>query len=534
MRFGPVAVTDAVGCVLAHSVQLADYRLRKGKVLSRDDVAALLAAKITEITVAQLGPADWPENEAAQIICRAVQGMGLRVSAPFAGRVNIFAIKAGLMEIDRSAVDALNAIDPSITLATVPEWTSVQARQMVATLKIIPYAAPKAAVAAATGPMTKALKLHAYKAPPADLILTNVPGQKPSLNTKAEAIIRARLAALGGQLHSVSSIAHDQSALQQALAGAAASWVLILTGSATSDIDDLAPAALKAAGGQVERFGMPVDPGNLLFLGRKGQQTVVGLPGCARSIALNGADFVLQRLAAGLPVDDAVIRGMGVGGLLKEIPTRPQARAAQAVVKQPRVAVVMLAAGASRRMQGVDKLLEPVGGAPLLRHVTQVAMQSDADRVCVVLPHAQHPRAAALAGLDVDTVLSANHAEGMAGSLRDGIAALPEGCDAVIVALADMPEVTSHYYNTLIAAFDAQDGREICRAVSADGQPGHPVLFSRRFFESLSALQGDSGARAVLAAAPEFVVDVPMPGQGAVVDLDTPQAWDEWRNVNRH
>ena len=99
-----------------------------------------------------------------------------------------------------------------------------------------------------------------------------------------------------------------------------------MTGSATSDLHDVAPEAVRRAGGQVERFGMPVDPGNLLFTGRIGTRPVIGLPGCARSPALNGADWVLERLACGLEVGDDDIAAMGVGGLLKEIPLRPQLR----------------------------------------------------------------------------------------------------------------------------------------------------------------------------------------------------------------
>ncbi|MCB1352865.1 MAG: nucleotidyltransferase family protein, partial [Rhodobacteraceae bacterium] len=121
-------------------------------------------------------------------------------------------------------------------------------------------------------------------------------------------------------------------------------------------------------------------------------------------------------------------------------------------------------------------------------------------------------------------------AEGMAASLRAGIAALGPETDAVIVLLADMPEVEAGDINRLIAAFDPVEGREICRAVSAAGRPGHPVLFGRRFFESLAALKGDRGAREVVREAGEFVTDVATAGEGAVIDLDTPEAWAAWRS----
>ena len=114
--------------------------------------------------------------------------------------------------------------------------------------------------------------------------------------------------------------------LADAIAGTRAELVLILTGSATSDSCDVAPEAVRAAGGEVARFGMPVDPGNLLFLGSQAGRPVIGLPGCARSPALNGADWVLERTVCGIVLDDVDFAAMGIGGLLKESPVRPLPR----------------------------------------------------------------------------------------------------------------------------------------------------------------------------------------------------------------
>ena len=308
--------------------------------------------------------------------------------------------------------------------------------------------------------------------------------------------------------------------------------MLILTASATSDEHDVGPAALLAAGGQLIRFGMPVDPGNLLFVGRLGHKTVVGLPGCARSPALNGADWVLERIASGIQVSDRDIAAMGVGGLLKEISTRPQPRGGVAKVPlRAHIEVVLLAAGTSSRMRGRDKLLEDIQGETLLRHCARIAQSAQVERVNVVLPPDSQPRLATLRGLNVNTVHCHDCQDGMSASLRAGLAAVSLNCDAVIIALADMPAVTADHLNRLVAAFDPQEGREICRAVSADGTPGHPVLFSRRFFESLAALSGDRGARDVLQDASDFLIEVPTRGQGATIDLDSPEDWAKWRQA---
>ena len=244
-----------------------------------------------------------------------------------------------------------------------------------------------------------------------------------------------------------------------------------------------------------------------------------------------GADRVLERLAAGLEVSGGDIAAMGVGGLLKEIPLRPQPRASRAAgsAGRARVAAVILAAGASRRMGGRDKLLEPVEGEPVLRRVARAAISSRCDEVIAVLPPGSEARLGAVAGLDLRVVAAADWAEGMAASLRAGLAAVSEQADAVVILLADMPEISRAQIDPVIAAFDPGKGREICRAAGADGTPGHPVLFGRRFFETLAAMTGDRGAREVVREAGEFVVDVPTPGRGAVVDLDTPQDWAAWR-----
>ena len=538
MRFGPVPVAEAAGAVLAHSLVAGATRLKKGRRLESGDVAALLAAGVEEVIVARLEPGDMDEDSAAAAVAGALapdpSALGLTASAPFTGRVNLFARAAGVLRVDRAAVDRLNAVDPAVTLATLPDWARVAEREMVATVKIIPYGVPAAtierAVAAVRGEL---LAVKAFRPGRATLILTRTPGMKESLLAKGAAVVEARFTALGLAMRPAITVPHRIDAVAAAVATAPpGELVAILGGSATSDAADVGPAAVTAAGGRLIRFGMPVDPGNLLFLGEQAGRPVVGLPGCARSPALNGADWVLERLAAGLAVSDADIAAMGVGGLLKEIPLRPQPRAgkASALPARPKVAAILLAAGSSTRMRGKDKLLEPaVDGRPVLRVAAEAAAASQADRVVAVLRPGDEARRAALAGAGAEIVEAADAAEGMAASLRAGLRAAPEDADAVVVLLADMPEVGAEAIDRLIAAFDPEEGREICRAVAADGSPGHPVLFGRRFFETLGALTGDVGGRDILREAADFVTDVPTPGQAAAIDLDTPEDWAAWR-----
>lgn len=330
MRFGPVPLDQALGAILAHSVQLGTARLRKGCVLGAGELGALAAAGLGSVVVAQLDPGDVSEDQAAALLARALlpdpAGQGLAVTAAFTGRVNLNAVGPGVVELDAGAVLALNLVDPAITLATLAPLTRVVAGTLVGTVKIIAYGVGGPALARACDAARAALRVRPVVMRAATLILTEVPGQDPKLSAKGAQVIGARLRALGMELAAVQVVAHDEAALAAALAQAGGDMVLILTGSATSDLHDVAPQAVRAAGGTVQRFGMPVDPGNLLFLGELSGRPVVGLPGCARSPALNGADWVLERLACGLGVSGEDIAAMGVGGLLKEIPMRPQLR----------------------------------------------------------------------------------------------------------------------------------------------------------------------------------------------------------------
>ncbi|MGC9419934.1 MAG: molybdopterin-binding protein [Rhodovulum sp.] len=330
MRFGPVPTDRAEGAILAHSLRLGGRMLKKGLVLGPDEVAALMAAGVAKVTVARPDPGDVAEDAAAARLARALvpdpKAAALRIGKAARGRVNLHAAAAGVVGLDTDAIHALNRVDPGVTLATLAPFTRVTPGLLVGTVKMIPYALPGAALEAACAAAPGAVRVHPVTRKTAGLVLSEVAGQKPGLTAKGRAAVEARLTALGIALMAAETVPHDPRAMAEALAALPGEIALILTGSATSDLYDTGPEAVRVAGGTVDRFGMPVDPGNLLFLGTQGGRPVIGLPGCARSPALNGADWVLERVACGLVVGAGEIAAMGVGGLLKEIPSRPQPR----------------------------------------------------------------------------------------------------------------------------------------------------------------------------------------------------------------
>lgn len=542
MKFGATPVRDAAGAYLAHSIRLPDGALRKGRLLSEDDIARLAAAGVEEAIVARLEPGDVHEDEAARRLAEAVRGPGLRASAAFTGRVNLIAEAPGLLTVDAERIHRINAIHESVTVATAPPFASLAERQMAATIKIIPFAAPESAVRAAVACAEEAasspLALHAYRPIRAALVQSTLDSVKPSVLDKTVEVTRARLEGLGGSLVGERRAPHDAASIAKAVAAfddEAPDVMLIAGASAIVDRADALPAGIEAAGGEVLHFGMPVDPGNLIMLGARDGKPVIGLPGCARSPKLNGFDWALQRIAAGLDVGPADIQAMGVGGLLAEIGARPLPRAEAtrrrpAVPTGPKVAAVVLAAGQSRRMGAQNKLLEQVRGKPMSAWAVEAAAGAAVDAIVVVTGHEAERVQAALAGYDVSFAHNPDYAAGLSASLRAAARAAPEDADAVVVLLGDMPDVTSAHVDRLIAAFNPLEGRAIC-VPTWRGKRGNPVLWDRRFLPEMAELKGDVGAKPLIGEHEEVVVEVEVADGAVLRDVDTPDALSAIRSA---
>ncbi|MGH6967649.1 MAG: NTP transferase domain-containing protein [Stellaceae bacterium] len=536
MQFGDTPLDRAVGATLAHNLKLGGRVFKKGRVLTVEDVAALREAGLRSVVAARLEPGDIGENEAADRIARRLTGAGITAASAFTGRANLFAETAGLCRVDPAAVDRLNATDEAITLATIEPNTVVAPQQMVATVKIIPFAVAGDRLAACERALAGTaclIEVVPFAGKRVALIQTELPNLKPSVLDKTVEITRARLTALGGSLIGERRVAHDAAALAPAIKAAltdSAELVLVAGASAILDRRDVIPAAIEAVGGTILQFGMPVDPGNLLLVGRIGAADVLGLPGCARSPQVNGFDWVLRRLMAGLPVDAAAVRGMGVGGLLGEIPSRPLPRAEAATTTAQtsapplrRIAAVVLAAGRSRRMGTLNKLLIGVDGKPMVRHAVDAALAANLAPVVVVTGHERDKVATALASLPVNLVYNPAYAEGLSTSLKAGLGALPPEVEGALICLADMPRVSAVELKHLAGAFDPREGRAIV-VPTRHGKRGNPVLWAKQFFPEMCTVAGDVGARHLIGAYPELVAEIEMEGDGVLTDIDTPQA----------
>ena len=533
MKFGAVAPAEAKGGIVVHSIRKGGLVLKKGTVVGDAEIEALMAAGVAAIMVARLEPGDVSEDAAAAELAAAVAGDGVTVDRAFTGRANLFAEIAGVVVIDKARVDRFNEVDPDITLATLAGFAPVVAGKMIATVKIIPFAVARAArdealaVAREAAPL---VRIAPYRIRKVGVISTVLPGLADKVIEKTLRVTAERLAPAGAAIVAERRVPHETAALARALdeiLAGGAELVLVFGASAIADRRDVIPAAVEAIGGTLEHFGMPVDPGNLMLVSSARGRPVLGAPGCARSPKENGFDWVLVRLLCGLPVRRSDLTGMGVGGLLMEIVTRPQPRA---VAEKPgrSLAALVLAAGRSTRMGGPNKLLAEIGGRPLVRIAAEQALASQARPVIVVTGHQPERVAAALAGLDVTLVHNPDYAEGMSTSVKVGIAAVPADADGAIVCLGDMPQVDAAMIDKLVGALVPDKGALIA-VPTIDGQRGNPVVWSRRFFPDLMAVEGDIGARHLIGRYGEAVTEVPLTGTAALTDVDTPEALEKVR-----
>ncbi len=525
MKFGTTPIADAEGTILAHAIRLTSSTFKKGRMLSAEDVVELKTAGIVEVIAARLGLDDVPEDVAAQNIAAAACGAAVQAQEAFTGRASLYSAAQGLLVLDEARVQAINQLHESLTLATLPNYARVEPRAMVATIKIIPFAVPRSIFEAALKIINDEplIKVAPFQNVNVGLVITKLPQTKATLIAKSESSMRERISAMGAALAEVVVCEHSESAVAAEIQKLNSDIILLFGASAIVDRQDVIPTALVNIGGEVLHVGMPVDPGNLLMMGSFKQKPVIGVPSCARSAKINGFDWVLARVMAGLKVSRLDIMNMGVGGLLAEIPSRPSPREQKTANNvAPRIAALVLAAGSSTRM-GSNKLLADLHGVPMIAQTVKRIAASHVEMITVVTGHQSAEIEKALKDQKVSLVHNPHYAQGLATSLRAGVAALKNSCDAILVCLGDMPLIDARDVNRMIAAFNPTENRSIVVPVH-ERTFGNPVLWGAEHFQALLDCQGDRGARGLLEKLRDDVVEIAIDNQSVILDADTPEA----------
>ena len=337
MRFGPVPVEQASGRILGHNVFDGDGRrvLRKGATLGPADVERLRSLGRELVYVAEVEPGDVGEDEAARRIADAVAAPGLGRSGPSTGRVNVHARERGVVIVDAGALRELNLLE-GVTLATARDHSVAQSGKMVATLKILPYALPGVVVDEAVrvgrerGPLIDVRPLPSRRV---GLVVCATEASRERTTAGFANALEQRLERLGSSLERIDFVVSAEDSVQSSLAAALRAQreqgieLVVMAGeTAIQDRSDLACRALEEAGGEVVWFGAPVDPGNLVMIGRLVELPVLGAPGCARSPKRNIVDLVLPRLLIGERIGREDLVDLGHGGLLEDVPERPLPR----------------------------------------------------------------------------------------------------------------------------------------------------------------------------------------------------------------
>ncbi len=327
MYLAQLAPEDALGHILAHN--LPDARghkaLNKGRRLAAADLALLRDLDLTQVTVAVLEPGDVPENEAARRLAAAACAPGAVAGGAAAGRVNLLAEAAGVVQIRQEALLRINLLD-GLTIATRPAHSPTAARKRVATIKIIPFAVPEGRlaeaerIARAAGGVAGVRPLRPLAV---GVVLVGSWAARQRIEQGVAPAVAGRIDDAGAQLLATRYVAPDAERVAEAVLAlrAAGAELLIVAGeTSVMDLDDVTPRGVRQAGGQIEHYGAPVEPGNLLLLAYlddpRGSIPIIGAPGCVRSRDLNIVDLILPRLLSGERLSKRDIALLGHGGLL--------------------------------------------------------------------------------------------------------------------------------------------------------------------------------------------------------------------------
>ncbi|MBI3915196.1 MAG: molybdopterin-binding protein [Chloroflexi bacterium] len=320
MRLESISVSESIGAILIHNIIGADGRkvFSKGHLVSAQDVEKLRALGMPSVYAAMLDAGDVREDDAAARLARAVAGDGIDRSKPSGGRVNLYATNTGFLRVGSQKLKRLNELR-GVTLATIPSYSSVAPKKMIATLKTIGLALPEKILREAEQ-IGAVVSVAPVARQNAAIILTGSASGKARVQELFLPPIRARIEAAGARVVVEDFVAEDEAEIAQAIERAvtrAGVQLIVLAGETSiMDADDITPRGIERAGGEIELYGAPVEPGNLLLLAYRGDTPIIGAPGCIKSRETNVVDLILPRLLIGERVARADVIALAEGGLL--------------------------------------------------------------------------------------------------------------------------------------------------------------------------------------------------------------------------
>jgi len=518
MKFGPVPVQKLKGSIVGHSHHLEEQVIRKGTVLDDSHIEIFERAGFTEVVVAVLEEDDIVENIAAQKIARLLCGSGVEISKPIAGRCNIRSSVKGVLDFDSQKLEDLNVLDWRVTVASKHRYSTVQANQVIATIKIIPYAIPQELMDQIMGMVSELFAIMSFQKHRAAMVVSYFNQISDNQRQRSIDAQSTRLQDLGSSLDRVVDCEHRLDTVADSLSKTLEEgWDLVLFSGAcaVADEEDVFPAAIRKIGGVVRHIGMPVEPGNMLVWGEVQGIPVIGIPGCARSSKKSGLDWVLERILSDISFEPRDIMRMGVGGLLSS----PNRSSESQIQKLQRVGAVVLMAGLSTRMPETNKLLVEIDGVSMASRCIQNISEAGYSPIIVVTGYEDKKIKDALREKDVFFMYNESFREGMGSSIQKAFEGIC-GWDGALIAMGDMPFVSVSVLQELRETFEGNS--ESIIAPVRRGKRGQPVIFSSRFFAELqSKCSGDVGARVIIKENQQFLHVVEVEHEGIFWDIDT-------------
>lgn len=530
MKFGEFPVYDALGIELTHPVKCQEKTLKKGHILTSSDIGQLQYAGIKTVIGVQFSSDDIHPETAADILLKTMAGDYLRYTTPDEnGYSEIFADIDGVFISDRERLNRFNAHSENISLMTVQPYLPVYKGQFVANLRLFGPAVTAETLNEAvtkisgTGPL---LKVAPYAFCKIGFIRTIA--DKSHIRPQDTAELEKRFGAYGFDVVYHDLCEHSSAQVEKSVRDAIdaqAEIVLVESPFPPLHRDDVVPKGFREAAGDIDRLGWPMDTGVSLVIGHKNDVKLLGY--CAADTDRPAFDMLMRFLATKSLPDASVFPSLALGISLERMAKRitPQQTEKSinvgAVSDSEKIAVVILAAGSSRRMIGSNKLLEPLNGLPMIEHVVRSALSSQADYVAVVTGHDAKFIEKRLEKYDVKIARNPDYVSGVLGSIRLGLAVLPPDIAGAVVLPADMPAFTEEYIDKLIDAFDFKAKRPPVVLPSFNSVRHNPVLWPRDLFKVVKIVPEDSHWTPALIEHSDYIKEIVLKDDLPLTDINT-------------
>ena len=531
MKFGEFPAYDALGLELVHDVKCQGKTLKKGHILTSADLSLLKYSGIKTITGVQFSSEDVLPETTADILLKTLAGDYLRYTMPDeTGYSEIFADIDGTFVFDQERLKRFNMHSELISLITIQPYIPVYKGQFIANLRVFGPAVPAEKLNEAitkisgTGPL---LKVAPYAFCKIGFIRTLI--SNSSIPPMDDDKLAARFAAFGFRIVYSDLCEHNVAAIEKAVRNAIdaeAEIVLVESQNPPLHRDDIVPMGFKEAAADIDRLGWPVDTGLSLVIGHKNNVKLLGYS--AEDAEQPAFDRLLRFMATNsLPNPDTfsslAMNGLSLGRMTKRISKEQMQNsiAVASLTDSEKIAVVILAAGSSRRMVGTNKLLESINGLPMIEHVVRSALSSNADYVVVVTGHDAKFIEKRLEQYDVKIVRNADYVSGVLGSVRLGLAVLPPDIAGAVILPADMPAFTEDYIDKLIEAFDFTAKRRPVVLPVFNSVRHNPVLWPRDLFNVVKIVPEDSQFVPALIEHSDYIKEIPLKDDLPLTDINT-------------